>query len=506
MKGNNTRKGNKFNSKNEHDNEINANKELLALEKQLEPTGNSMADFEAWKTKMKELEQKNKGISSGGSGSSGIDKDQTSQSSTLKPIFTTTSSSISEFLKLSKNNNDIANGNESASTGATIASTAPIIETKNEKSETDNLRPDNASDDNGTNKPQSESNEASKAFAGVPLDTGRSSSSRFSSFFSTPASATVNSEEQPSSKTEKPATPVNSDKGTVNTNNPGGSRLMSFFKNSSASSTPNPEKQIQISSQEQAQPQTYNKPDNTVPDAQMMPQQRPNGYLQQPRPQGPPTLQGQPQLLPMQMQTNNTFFRGLLNKNKLAEESGNNSIGPMAPPPGLGTQHQQPNQHQNQQQYQQYPPSMGPPQNLHMGMPPVHMMPPPGMQGFPMQQHQQMLNNSRNKEGSANSISDNKNSKNQNNNDLQQQPQPQPFMHGMAPPPGFPPMQGMPPLPPNFNPNMRMPPNGMLPPPHQQQGFFPPQHQINQPLPGNFQGRPNFSQEAPNLKEKNGKH
>ncbi|CAR21895.1 Eap1p [Lachancea thermotolerans CBS 6340] len=67
------------------------NDELLALEEEIKPTGNSITDFENWRAKMKELERKKKGIAS-----------KNSTGSQERPPLTNNSSSISDFFNLKR--------------------------------------------------------------------------------------------------------------------------------------------------------------------------------------------------------------------------------------------------------------------------------------------------------------------------------------------------------------------------------------------------------------------
>ncbi|CUS21360.1 LAQU0S03e00782g1_1 [Lachancea quebecensis] len=67
------------------------NDELLALEEEIKPTGNSITDFENWRAKMKELERKKKGIAS-----------KSSTGGQDRPPLTNNSSSISDFFNLKK--------------------------------------------------------------------------------------------------------------------------------------------------------------------------------------------------------------------------------------------------------------------------------------------------------------------------------------------------------------------------------------------------------------------
>ncbi|QLQ82670.1 hypothetical protein HG537_0H04330 [Torulaspora globosa] len=231
------------------------NEDLLALEGEFEPTGNSMADFETWKAKMKEMELKKKGLI-------GNDTVRTEP----VPEVSITSSSISDFLKLNT-----------------------------KKAESTNETPNSP---NGVN-PASDKVGIQKREGQIESATG--ASSRFSSFFNNSASSV--------SLPPKPAEPpkeisVNNSESTSSVSS--GSRLMSFFNKDQERREQTPV--YPNNSNEQSKfmppppPPGITRQDE-VKGQHTLPAQFPMAPMQGGRPQ--------------QSQTNNAFFQGLLNKGKL---------------------------------------------------------------------------------------------------------------------------------------------------------------------------------------------
>lgn len=215
------------------------NEEYIALEEQMETTGNPMADFENWRNKMRELERKKKGLDAD-NGAKNKDDDDTAPAQNF--------SSISDFFNLK-----------------------PDEKTKIPMEELEPATASNTSD-NGTSARDSSSNE----YSSQELDNGLSkqhdgtdeereklsnnnkgSSSRFSSFFHTGASPELIDSHRiakPPSQSLEEARPA------------AGSRLLSLFNNDSKSSDSIPQHQ-----QPQAQPQA---PLQVQPQAQPPPQQQ----------------------------------------------------------------------------------------------------------------------------------------------------------------------------------------------------------------------------------------
>lgn len=155
------------------------NEDLLALEGEFEPTGNSMADFETWKAKMKEMEMKKKGLIS----------NETAKKEPVQGI-SATSSSISDFLNLNSKRVE-----ESA-----LMSTA--LEEQSFESEK-----------NGSQKSEGQTEPVA------------ATSSRFSSFFNNSASSVSLPPAKPAEAPKEPT--VKSVESTSSISS--GSRLMSFF-------------------------------------------------------------------------------------------------------------------------------------------------------------------------------------------------------------------------------------------------------------------------------------
>lgn len=453
--------------------------EELELDANFETSGNAIADFEAWKAQMKDLDRQKK------MGGSGFDTSKQNRTSTLPQMSSkpanTQSSIMSDFLKLSRKDADSSSKNGGMSQTNTLSTT----------SSKDAIRD---SPDNTISAESGSSQQQSSSVTEKPADLSRSGSSRFTSFFSNTS---------PDNQTR--AVPVETNDSQKENENEAklgrqqpqqtakGSRLMNFFN------TPDKETAKSVS----AVPAQGHPEQNVV---LLQPSQPMENPMQAPMRMAMPGQQ-----MPIQP-GGNAFFQNLLNKNKGADgndgEQGNNQrhdapmnqmrmpppgmgapqMGGMmqGPPPGLQSFNNDANKDakgkdmKNGQQQNQH---MGPP----IGMPPPHMMqggfmmPPhpgmpgfpggPPMQGFPPQVAGNSDHKGKNKSGQEDS----------NNNRRGLAPQ-QPFMHMMGPPPpGFIPMQGMPP-------NMQFPPNGMMMPPmpppgkdgkagkgNMQQGFFPQQ-------------------------------
>lgn len=381
------------------------NDDLLALEEEFEPTGNSMADFEMWKAKMRELERKKKGLPV-----SEVNEPQ-------EPVMgvSTTSSSISDFLKLNTKNKD---------SEAAHCNSIPDSKTFTEKS--------------------------SKQSSDSTTEPTMGTSSRFSSFFTNSTSGNSS----PALKTTEPeiARSVTLKNTDAASSAPNGSRLLSFFNKEQMAT-----KEVSTFSNSPKQQPNFMPPPGFAPQG---------NSRENPKMAAHPTMPPLHQI-PQHPQTNNAFFQGLLNKGKV-----NGSPIAPGPPPGVPLPNNAP--HISQQPHQpQF--SRQPGQSGSLGAPPGFnvQMHPPGfpspMQGGPAQMPNMIpVANTRNKESSSNGVSQ-KNGPPQQSQQRQAPLQPGMIPQQFVPPPGFPPMQS---IPPNFNPNMYMPSNGMLPPNGQQ--FFPP--------------------------------
>lgn len=370
------------------------NEDLLALEENFERTGNSMADFESWKAKMKEMERKKRGLSE--TKIEGVEN---------KAFSSSTSSSISDFLKLNKNSNADNGGIEKVDAS--------------DRSSADEHR-------------KNKQNETLKG------------ASRFSSFFTqssspnvpTPAVNTAASatEQHPDGNAKKPL-PATS-----------GSRLMSFFNADSqkVKQAPGP---LRNSSGPKEVINSFIQPTAQYPGPQPVP----------PLPNVQRVPAGE------QSQTNNLFFQGLLNRGKLQESNGMPAPPPeMSVPPGMGHLSHAPVPQQSQQAHRGTVPPGFP-----MGISPANF-PPPFQRSSQMPAH--LVSENTKNIGDSKSMSAGGNSTihmNQHRNHPPPGVLPQ-MAPGMAPP-GFSPMQG---LPPNFNPSMYGPPAGIMPP--NGQPFYPP--------------------------------
>ncbi|SMN19353.1 similar to Saccharomyces cerevisiae YKL204W EAP1 eIF4E-associated protein, competes with eIF4G for binding to eIF4E [Maudiozyma saulgeensis] len=503
----------------------------LEFDANFESSGNAIADFEAWKSQMKEMERQKKfgGANSTSSSSSmgqnitpNSNRNDNSTIGTNKPS-NAQSSIISDFLNLSRNNNTNSHmntgniiGSESSNTTTTTGTAATTTSTQNITVESTTMEQQHTS--NGSINTKAETASAGPSESKLPADLSRSSSSRFTSFFSNASSSSSskpldtqlknsNSNEQQETQSSKQVQPPKQPVMQQQNQPAGSSRLMGFFNKPSP-----PNQNISPEAQQ-----------GSLQSSKVSPTAQQPGPQQQPQQQMPMNLQMQLPPQPVGMQPgNNMFFQNLLNKNKKAED---------------GNQIQQNNGNQKNAQFNQMqmpPPGMGGPpmghpvqvlppglNNFnnkdkkgkndnapngtmqmppHMGMPPPHMMqgnfnmpPPPGFPGFPPQgQNFQMPVADTGKGPKAS----NKEGSNESKGNVNQFPSPQQFMQMRGPPPpGFMPMQGMPP-------NMPYPPNGMMlpsyPPQHKQegknnksnqmnpqQGFFPPQMAQNPNFPMN---------------------
>lgn len=422
------------------ENDVNVNNnDLMELEGGFQPTGNSMADFEAWKANMKEMENRKKGII----------PEATSNSAELKSISQNDSSSISDFLKINSNIQDNA-----------FAYTTS----------TDNIGQPSVNRDSSI-----ASSDSQEGLTG--------GSSRFSSFFTaSPSSTSLPEKREVSESLNRSGT---TGVAVSASNIAGGSRMMSFFQSNSRPGTPSTSEnaklnmdpnqkqfdqqhQMQQSQQRHAQ-QQQNQQNNQQQQLHIHRQQQQKQFqqtqnqqqhyqnqqshqLQQRQGVAPPHLVQHPphQMPPQQVlgqnpMANSSFFQGLLNKGKDHEQ------GLHIPPPGLSLP-------MSGNGVQQQRPPMGLNQGFAMGIPLPHMMPPPGYSGVPAQGNaSDKLKNNRG-EMAANL---------QGKSHPQQRMLPQQFIQGTVPP-GFPLMQG---FPPNFDPKMGFPSNIMGQP--NGQNFYP---------------------------------
>ncbi|CAB4254638.1 similar to Saccharomyces cerevisiae YKL204W EAP1 eIF4E-associated protein, competes with eIF4G for binding to eIF4E [Maudiozyma barnettii] len=530
-------------------NKKNSNKSMaltsdeLEFDANFESSGNAIADFEAWKSQMKEMERQKKfgGANSTTSSSSSTapnmtgnsNKNDSSSTGSSKPTIAQ-SSIISDFLNLSKNDNN--NTSSQMNTGNIIANedtNATNLSSQYKALEvttSEQGQKTTGSEDNKTEMPQ-----ADRSDNKLPTDLSRSSSSRFTSFFSNASSSSSSkpletqlknsntNEQQDMHDTEQIKT--SQQPAIQQQNKPASSsRLMGFFNKPSA-----PDQNVSPQGQ-QGNLQTSNR---------LLPSQQPQ-QQQHSQPQMAMNLQMKQPLQPMGMQPgNNVFFQNLLNKNKKAEENNqiqqNNGnpkngqfnqmqipppgmVGPpmghpvQVLPPGLNNFNNKDKKSKNDNA-QNLPMQMPP----HMGMPPSHMMqgnfnmpPPPGFAGFTPQGPNFQMPISDNGKGRKNSNKDDSHKSKGNTGQLP----PQQFMQMMGPPPpGFLPMQGMPP-------NMPYPPNGMMlpsypPQPKQngkdnkdiqmnhQQGFFPQQmpQNLNFPMNPNMPRPSNQQRSGPVLNQ-----
>lgn len=445
--------------------------DLQALEGEFEPTGNSMADFESWKAKMKEMERKKKGLPAA------------EPSTNKKPSLSTTSSSISDFLGLNKTSNDTAI-NQSRSDSVEL-------EKKSSDDENSNLN---------------------KEFN---ADSTKGSYSRFSSFFtqsssssSLPTLGNTNDSENTGNKSDQ-TTLGEGPPHSRNPNVPGGSKLLSFF-NKEASTPKASTSQTSLNTQN-GRHNSINS--SVVPPSQLheqvpsqaqirLPEQQlQQGQQQQPlqRVVPPPSLPSSA-VAPDQLQTNNAFFQNLLSKGELQNQKRKQQPGPppgvMLPPggkssipfgqqpPGVPPQGGQP------------PAGMGMSAPFPMGMPPgpgsFPPGPPPGGQagvplglqppgtghpaGKPRGSGGQPSMNENNSSGGKRTSNSGGVESGEKATTIQQGQTPPPLQPSMMPPQFMPGMAppGFPMMPPNFNPMYVPPQGGLMPPPPGVQGFFPP--------------------------------
>lgn len=434
------------------------NDDLQALEEEFQPTGNSMADFESWKAKMKEMERRKKGLPP---------LDQTASS---KPSLTKTSSSISDFLGLNRVNND------SVTNGVT-----ELQETYKKSADDDNA-----------------------FYKEGKVESAKGSYSRFSSFFaqsssssSLPIEKSPNTESEPLAK-QNHGTANASAPNPQNSHVPGGSRLLSFFKNE-ANTPRESQSQHSLNNQEMRQSPTdppiasSHSPLGSRTTRGFHVSHDSNGShrqhdlpQQEQHPISQPSLPSHQMRAPDQLQTNNAFFQGLLNKGELH----NNDRNPPGPPPGVmlppAGQRRFPMGQQPSPPQGGHSISMGMSRAFPMGMPPgaggfPAPQPPAGIQpnGAPtvgQSRGSRSMNKNSNNASRRNTPSANSNgAPTEGTGPHRSQPPPPSFQPGMVPPPFIPNMAppGFPMMPPNFNP-MYMPPQGGLMPPPAGQGFFPP--------------------------------
>ncbi|CCH60865.1 hypothetical protein TBLA_0D03660 [Henningerozyma blattae CBS 6284] len=496
-----------------HNNEMNTD-DLMELEKEFEPTGNSMADFEMWKAKMKETENRKKGISS------------TTSSSVSSTII---NSSISQKDDLGNTSSSVDRPNLTGRTTSSISDFLKMNTEKESKTKSDSADESKTEPLGSSSLSNNESKKTRSNFVKNDVEEGAvgTSSSRFSSFFTNSSLST--SGNSPSKSNIPINEQANQERSVSNYNSnrlaqpaesvqtlQSGSKLMSFFKTDSRSSTPQtpgtplsntpiartenitpfmqgPTSIPQMQHQLPQQQQQHQQQQQQIPHAQQCMQQIPPQMQQQlqqqmRQQQHPPFMQHTMGQVP----NNNAFFQNLLNKGK--DKDGNDT--PMAPPPGLIPP--------LQNGKQQFPPNISVPPGFPMPMPPQMMHPQAfmGFQGQPQLQSNMLMNSSmpnisNNKDSNKSKgkkftnnegIQEKKNSQNilrQNSNSTipdngsnsAGNTIPPQFMPGMLPP-GFPPMQGMPPnnmMPPQMVGNQPFFPG--IPPPNMQQGGnrYPPQ-------------------------------
>lgn len=441
VKNKNPKQHNKHHSK---DDNLLMNEEIMKFDGNFVSSGNSMQDFELWKSKMKELDA-NKGKSKS---------------------------------KNIRNSNNVLNNNKSTA----VTSLNNQIETDHSISiegpglnESSSMMSDFFKLSNSNKEETAQQHNVTSVISTEQPNIGlsRSSSSKFSSFFNSSSNLknSNDSNKEPS---------INNNDNVVGTKdavempgsasvNGGGSRLMNFFKESSRSNTPINKpavmhKENTTTSSTNAQqdiPGNFNNSNNSgsmhTPISMMAPAPQQQGQVQ-PQPIPMPLMQGP---------NSNTFFQGLLNKNKLMESNDNdnnkstndkqnttnkhvNSNMAIPPPPGM----MPPMPGMPQQNFGMMPPNMRGQHPMIPGM----SMPPPGMMQFPPEAMNKQTSNHKSSKGEKDST------------DMNQQQR-------------FYPM--MPPPPPGFVPNMQQFPPNMQPqshlqfPPNMQQ--FSPHMQINNP-------------------------
>lgn len=401
------------------------NEDLMKLEKEFDieidsSSGHSsMKDFELWKAKMKELENKKKNNNNNSFSSKNSNQINLKNNNSIST--TAVKSSLSDFFN---------------------SNSAPV--TPSETEQPSAIKPD--------------------------ANTG---SSRFSSFFSNAKESSSTNADNSATASQAPSedTTKNPSQQQQQQQKPT-SRLMPFFANESKSD----ELAKNISNQPKpTDPSKVMNPQMNVPTPTQTPTQNnlPPFFNHPP----PAFMNGQQPLHPLP--NNNAFFQDLLNKGKKIDSKDlQASPTAMMAPPGLAPlpsqQQNNPTQNNNNNNNnesnnnnsKQFPPNISVPPGFPMNMPPPHMMPPPpGFMPFPNQRQQPpfqgMINDKIN-----NNVNDKNNDKNNTNrHPVGQNMLPQ-FMPGMMVPPGFPPMQGnMMPQPQFF----QMPPNSNNRPPELQQ-------------------------------------
>ncbi|CCF60610.1 hypothetical protein KAFR_0K02540 [Kazachstania africana CBS 2517] len=386
---------------NKHSQNKDFNETFEGLDIDIQSTGNAIADFEAWKAKMKQIERQKKGLPLEENETKPTGQKQAPKEEAITQAGGS-SNVISDFFNFS-NSNELDEELKPIEDTTTTASAAQP---------------------------------AQKLGINTGLETSRSSSSRFTSFFTAPSSTKDISENVNVNNKDQSRTPNIEVSEPFSNKQASGSRLMNFFKDSpSNSTTPKP-----TPTQARKENVTSDKRNDTHGEQMrnLNFQMPPSGAQQMPMPQ-------------QQSAITNTFFQGLLNKNKISENEDRSNIStPPPPPPGL----MMPPMGMPQQNFAQPPPGGLGPRGMMGQFPP----PPPGMQGYPpmgmpimgMPNTQNKCNDKRN---SSTTEGDN-NTNNANDANLKQ------FIPMMPPPPpGFMPMGGMPM---NFNGNMQFPPNGMM--------------------------------------------
>ncbi|CDO95988.1 unnamed protein product [Kluyveromyces dobzhanskii CBS 2104] len=350
--------GNSRNSRNNRNNkrqggkkvEKESNEEFMALEEQMESTGNPMADFENWKNKMKELERKKKGI----------DSDAKRESDAFAAAPSQGFSSISDFFNLKPNDQK----------------SAPL-----EELESTTSLDDLSKQSSGPQEQEYEDIHNGSRGHGATAAPNKSNSSRFSSFFqagSSPDSTENHPIAKPPSQHSEDSRPA------------AGSRLLSLFSNESPLSASVPQ-------------QTALDPRNVV-NSPVIHQQSSATSISSTTSSTPSQQRSISRSGKENDANGSVFLKNLMNKGK------NGPVDSSVPaPPGLSQnqsqipkithhqqhqlhhQHQQQLQQQQQQQQQQQPygkaaQSIGQasapiqtPQGFPVGMPPHMMAPPMGM-------------------------------------------------------------------------------------------------------------------------------
>lgn len=414
----------------EKDVEVN-NDDLLALEEEIHPTGNSISDFENWRAKMKELERRKKGLPPLDSTDAPIER----------PGLGKNTSSISDFFNLKKEDSSLFEE----------------LEPADRRSDTPKGSSSRFSSFFHSASSSSNSIVQEKVVAQPPTpkqdDARPAAGSRILSFFSNEKSETDGSNNStPQPRMVKNITPMGNQSNTTIQESPAIAQVPAapvqiqsndnFFQNLLSKGKPDegvPQLKEQQSPEQEMKQLEGNrqfrrtKSDVSVPSpsTQSQSQPRQNGSRGVSRPQ-----QNQQQQLP------------------LTQQQGRFAMGSQMP----------------------VPPHMIPP--MGQGIP----MPPPGFTGFqgppppgiPGQRVQQFFGNQQPQQGKQTRndqpLSHGNVSRERQRQQRQVPPQFMPAPGGM-PPPGFPLMQP----PPGFSPNMPVVPNGMAPP----QGFFPPQPPVS---------------------------